>query len=583
MAKASLFESEQSYRAALPTMVLVYLASQMPDARVMISNGAGLTTDDAMRLVEVRDLLAGQAWYDLFQHRVLPPEGLSMHWSRYIDAPMALMMGALQPFFGLDMAGRIIAILWPLLLGVVFILATAALTKRLYGRQAAFLSLLVIPSYELLAGSGFGVGSTDHHAVQIILMLGLFAMTVLPDRPMLRGLAGGVLAALSLAVGLEMILFIGLAGVLMVLAFVLGRGGSDRRLTGFSAALALTTPLLMAGQLDPSLWVVPVCDAISPPLLALTTAAFVASAVLVLAGRFVQTPMARAGVTLAVGAVAGVILLPAIQPCLAGPYTAMSAEIQQSVLSRIQEIKPASFYFATDGGRVISLLLPIYAVTLLFALTVLAGRGRGVVLLAFLAMGAVLSFWQFRMLTMGLPVVAVAFGAGAAWAMSQRAAWARLGGVAVILCVLLSRPLAIGYLKLNREGPGQAQGKAAMSEQCNDLDQMAVLNSVPTGIVFNPINLGPIILLGSPHSVTSAPYHRSADAFVNGTLPFEGNEAGLRAAVDRTRADYVLLCKGDTYGAADSIGTALAKGEPRSWLTEVPLNGSNLLLLKVAR
>ena len=41
-----------------------------------------------MRLVEVRDLIAGQGWFDLTQHRLDPP-GVSMHWSRVIDAPLA--------------------------------------------------------------------------------------------------------------------------------------------------------------------------------------------------------------------------------------------------------------------------------------------------------------------------------------------------------------------------------------------------------------------------------------------------------------------------------------------------------------
>ena len=38
-----------------------------------------MSTDDAMRLVEVRDLIAGQGWFDLMQHRLDPP-GVSMHW-----------------------------------------------------------------------------------------------------------------------------------------------------------------------------------------------------------------------------------------------------------------------------------------------------------------------------------------------------------------------------------------------------------------------------------------------------------------------------------------------------------------------
>src|SRR5258708_38656527 len=55
-----------------------------------------MSTDDAMRLVEVRDLIAGQAWFDLAQHR-LDPAGVSMHWSRVIDAPLAALLLMLRP------------------------------------------------------------------------------------------------------------------------------------------------------------------------------------------------------------------------------------------------------------------------------------------------------------------------------------------------------------------------------------------------------------------------------------------------------------------------------------------------------
>lgn len=44
-------------------------------------------TDDAMRLVQIRDLLAGQGWFDMSQHRLMPPNGAGMHWSRLVDAP----------------------------------------------------------------------------------------------------------------------------------------------------------------------------------------------------------------------------------------------------------------------------------------------------------------------------------------------------------------------------------------------------------------------------------------------------------------------------------------------------------------
>ncbi len=35
--------------------------------------------DNHMRLFEVRDLLAGQNWFDVTQYRIDPPHGASMH------------------------------------------------------------------------------------------------------------------------------------------------------------------------------------------------------------------------------------------------------------------------------------------------------------------------------------------------------------------------------------------------------------------------------------------------------------------------------------------------------------------------
>ena len=44
--------------------------------------------DDQMRLLQVRDWLAGQSWFDLTQHRLNDPAGVPMHWSRVVDLPI---------------------------------------------------------------------------------------------------------------------------------------------------------------------------------------------------------------------------------------------------------------------------------------------------------------------------------------------------------------------------------------------------------------------------------------------------------------------------------------------------------------
>ena len=43
--------------------------------------------DDIMRLLEVRDWVGGQSWFDVTQYRLNPPAGAPMHWSRLVDVP----------------------------------------------------------------------------------------------------------------------------------------------------------------------------------------------------------------------------------------------------------------------------------------------------------------------------------------------------------------------------------------------------------------------------------------------------------------------------------------------------------------
>jgi hypothetical protein len=57
--------------------------------------------DDALRLVELRDWLGGQGWFDVTQYRIDPAHGgVAMHWSRLVDVPLAAVVVALRPLLG---------------------------------------------------------------------------------------------------------------------------------------------------------------------------------------------------------------------------------------------------------------------------------------------------------------------------------------------------------------------------------------------------------------------------------------------------------------------------------------------------
>src|SRR3569833_1230840 len=58
-------------------------------------------TDDNMRLMQVRALLAGQGWYDLTNYRLDPAMGgYNIHWSRLCDLPIAGLILVFKPFIG---------------------------------------------------------------------------------------------------------------------------------------------------------------------------------------------------------------------------------------------------------------------------------------------------------------------------------------------------------------------------------------------------------------------------------------------------------------------------------------------------
>src|SRR5262245_19436211 len=77
-----------------------------------------------MRLVRVRDLLGGQGWFDSVQHRLNPPDGVPMHWARWVDAAIAAPIPLLTPMLGQQNAEITMAFVWPLaLLGASVFLA----------------------------------------------------------------------------------------------------------------------------------------------------------------------------------------------------------------------------------------------------------------------------------------------------------------------------------------------------------------------------------------------------------------------------------------------------------------------------
>jgi hypothetical protein len=195
--------------------------------------------DDAVRLVTVRELLAGAPWFDTTLPRIGAPEPLLSHWSRLIDAPLAMLIGLLSPLLGRDGAELATRIVWPMLPFFALALIVAREAQRRAGWvAAAFVLFLVVTSATALAQ--FRPGRIDHHNVQILCAVAgsLFLARSCDDRR--AGWIAGALLGLGLAIGYEAIAFVasgsGGGGICrgMAAAEGCGRGAGRHRRNGRS-------------------------------------------------------------------------------------------------------------------------------------------------------------------------------------------------------------------------------------------------------------------------------------------------------------------------------------------------------------
>ena len=108
-------------------------------------------------------------------------------------------------------------------------------------------------------------------------------------------------------------------------------------------------------------------------------------------------------------------------------------------------------------------------------------------------------------------------------------------------------------------------------------DKIAAL---PPSRVIVPFNLGPNILLYSPHSTVSAGFHRNVKGTTEVTQFFAGDEATARRIADERNLDYVAVCSGEEeYDGL--IGPT--EGARWSWLTPVSGSDEPLQIYRIER
>ena len=595
-AKQSSHVSERVFYLILAAAIAVVLTKAYLSGRGLTLTFQQKGNDDIMRLLTVRDWLAGQSWFDMTQYRLLPPEGVELHWSRYIDLGIAAFILPFAQFLPMATAEMVAAMVWPTFILILTVLVVGLGTRRIFGSQAAIFAVIMTVAWPLSAEMHSRPGNLDHHNVQILLMVVMTFAMMWYHRPQVAGVVGGISAALSVAIGLESIVFIICVGLIMVTVAAVSRQEAARKLLGsFCLTLPVASLILWVGQTRPSALLVPVCDQLSLPAIALVLGASLACLVPLWVAPMRATPVRFLMSTALISSVALALAWPLIGPCLSGPYGALPQDLQSFIATRIVEALPIHQWAEDRLSDVLHLLLPIAAAVVLGvgvwrrdSVTKMqppAARQAFVLLMLLLLMGTAMLFYQMRTIIVVTAIVPIA--TGVILARMLQSYLLRRDGIraAVFLwCVaLFLAPYAYVYPVLAAMPP-KTKEATLFDNACRSHASLASLNAVPPARIISHISFGPSLLWATHHISMSSAFHRSAAALRNSYLPFELDEAEMRAYLLATDATHLLLCKGFHY--EDGFARRLSDTDDPAtadWLKPVEIADDHQLLFEILR
>jgi hypothetical protein len=491
-------------------------------------------TDDAMRLAQIRDWIAGQRLGDLSQHRLA--NGLALHWSRIGDLVPAAIILALRPFFGTAPAEIAAVVAWPLVQFAALLGAVATTARRVAPAAVVPATLLAALAYP--ATSLFLPGRIDHHALQLLLVL-VQLNALLAPRSLASGAVAGAAVAAGAAIGLETLPFALLTTAVVALSAMSER---DPRQTGFGLALAggLALLLPLAGRGG-------VCDTVEP------------LAPVIIAGGLVLAALGwieRGKPALAIAAAIALAILawPAARPCLAGPYASVDPLAARLWLSHVTEAQPL---LAAPLAQAVS--YAGLAIAGMMAGAVLAWRRRAgwPLVVAYQLCSVALALSQLRGIYLAAILAVVPFAAMIV-ALRARSTIAVLCGW--IAGCGLTYPLAVGAF-----GDKQAVAATPSAASCTSPAALARIAALPPGRVMAGVDLGAYLIAGTRHSVVAAPYHRGGAGIADAYRFLMSPPDAAHAVARRWRVDYVILCPGDLGPLAPPRGS-IGGGERPDWM-----------------
>ena len=536
-------------------------------------------TDDNMRLMQVRTLLAGQGWYDLTNYRLDPAlGGYNIHWSRLVDLPIAGLILLLKPFIGVAAAEKWACGIAPLLPLAITMTAISVTIRRLIDPKAWPVALVILVASCAATMSMYAPMRIDHHGWQIAALAVTVAGLVDPAKRR-GGAIVGVSSAFSLTIGLELLPYCAMAGAIIGLRWVWD-AGEARRMQVYGVALAGVSALgfaLFASNANHAMR----CDALTPVWLSTVMAGGVLLFLLSLVRA--ERQMVRLALAVVAGGVIGGAFALLFPQCLGRPE-GVSPELARIWLNNVREARP--IYTQSYAAMFTLSALPVIGAIGAIVATWRARRTEQVVgwatLALFTAFSTATLLWQVRTgpsaQMLGVPGSTALVWLIVPWCLSNKRMLVRvLGSVAAFLIASgLFAAYVVKWFPQEPANPGSGRVNQA-NANCMSGYSMRMLDRIPAATMFTHVDMGPRLVTMTHHNGVAGPYHRNGRAILDVHHAFMGSAAAFRPVAKAHGADYLLICPNlaetTLYRRRSPSGfyAQLDQGTIPRWLTPVTL------------
>ncbi|MEP2990552.1 MAG: hypothetical protein ABJN65_00050 [Parasphingorhabdus sp.] len=560
--------------------------------RDQIASGIGWGPDDQLRQVQIRDWLAGQSWFDTTQYRIADPDSQPMHWTRWIEIPLVMIIILLTPLLGAAVAESAAMTIVPLVGLLCVMWLVWKITAELFDRQiavlAAALTATAVPVVAQLRPMRI-----DHHGWQIVLALVALWTMFWPNRRS-AGVVLGAGLALWLSISMEGLpLTIGFIALLAWRWSVLLEQGS--RLLWALISFLLTSIALFWGSQGGLDALINYCDAISPAHLLATGA----GAVIILPTIYFspRSIWIRIVALIMAGALALFTMWFSAPQCIGSAFANIDPLVRDTWLVNVNEglpiwDQPLEEVMNLFGGSII-----VGLGSLLF---IWSHRQNSfdrpkffLIVYAFL-WALIVSIFVQRASSVAaayaLPLVAWAVHHGFKAAREITNPSARILATVSVVLLILPGPLALGIINAFDGSVEQEQEKLAVvgdTPSCDSSASIERLNALPQAIMVAPLDFGPEILVTTPHSVVATSHHRNDKAMADQIYIFTKPLNEARKLLQNRNAHYIILCENEAelevYARLqpEGLSASLQKEAIPKWLQSVHLRDSGLKIWRI--